>query len=85
MLFWTNEFYERGCEVAVFDYAMHWESLICGEAFIAGFNDKEEKAYRSLAKFEAQFPGRVHLVSNGTGALDELAARLQVRLARVLV
>ena len=81
LLFWTNEFYERGCEVAVFDYATHWESLICGEAYIAGLSGLTPGAYRSLAKFEAAFPGRVHIVRNGSEALDELATRLQVRVA----
>ena len=70
---------ERGVEVAVFDYAQHWESLVCGETFVAGFSDKQQPgAYNSLPKFQEAFPGRVHLLPNADGALDALAAQLQV-------
>ncbi len=62
----------------MFDYAQHWESLVCGEAHIAGLNDREPGAYKSLAKFQAAFPGRVHLLGNGKDALDALAANLSI-------
>ena len=59
MVFHTNELNGRGAAVAVFDYAAHFEDLACGLSIISGFAGLDNSARE---KFEARFPGRVHLL-----------------------
>lgn len=80
MLFWSNELGPRGAEVAMFDYASAFEDQLCGEAFIGAYVDGARgrfypDAMAGRGKFEARFPGRVHVLPTSE-ALDATLASL---------
>ena len=59
MVFFTGDLSMRGTPVAVYEYASHFEDLACGHAIIASYEGGDMSA---RGKFEARFPGRVHLL-----------------------
>ena len=74
---WHDNFLgERGTAVAVYDYADHWERLLCGVSYIAAAHHIKIQGtlvHASQSKFEQRFPGRVVIYNDDQGNWDDLA------------
>jgi hypothetical protein len=83
ILFHSNQFGPRGTEIAMFDYASAFEDLLGGVAHIDTFAPGViegvmpfPQSMISQPKFEARFPGRVHLLAHDGRPNPELDALL---------
>lgn len=64
IVFRSHQMGERGTEIALYDYALHNETLLQNESFIISERNNPRNVQEVIDKFENRFPGRVFLYEN---------------------